>query len=230
VKVTLTVTSFGEAAPVPLVDNTWLRINKVYFREDLEDTSFKFIELRYLFKERNLPQASKRPRMQATDYRVGLWDLQTNRFKMLNYVVHNPINSDYIVYGYKHPEYPVNIDHLFNIVLDELPDKYDTITGVILFSCIENMDWDALVLTALEDEIGKVVDDFYLRAMKKCALLRLGFHGVDMGESKDRFSVKIATKWIRGGHIKTNDPRQPREKNRGEPKSVNRFLPSTFFY
>jgi hypothetical protein len=62
------------------------------------------------------------------------------------------------------------------------------------------------------------------------ALLRLRFHGVDIGEFKDRFSVKIATKWIRDGHMKTDDPRQPRGKNRGEPKSVNRFLPSTFFY
>jgi hypothetical protein len=154
--------SFGAAAPLLPMETTWLRINEVYFGEDLEETSFKFIELRYLLKERNLPQGSKRPRMQAIDYRFGVWDLQTNRFKMLNYIVHNPINSDYIVYGYQHPEYPENINHLFNIVLDELPDKYDTVTGVILFSCVQNMDWDPLVLTALEDEIGKVVDDLLL--------------------------------------------------------------------
>jgi hypothetical protein len=62
------------------------------------------------------------------------------------------------------------------------------------------------------------------------ALLRLRFHGVDIEEFKNKFSYKIATKWIRDGHIKTDDPRQPRGKNRGESKSVNRFLPSTIFY
>jgi hypothetical protein len=92
--------------------------NKVYFGEDLEETSFKFIELRCMFHERNLPPASKRPRIQAINHRLGIWDLQCNRMKMLNDVVKNPYNSDFIVYGYKDPEYPENIDQSFKIIVE----------------------------------------------------------------------------------------------------------------
>jgi hypothetical protein len=54
------------------------------------------------------------------------------------------------------------------------------------------------------------------------AILRLRFH-VDIGEFEDRFSVKIATKWIRDGHIKTDDPRQQGKKIGGNPNRLIGF-------
>jgi hypothetical protein len=73
--------------------------------------------------------------MQTINHRLGTYNLQTNRIKMLNDVVQNPYNTDYIVHGYKDPEYPENVDEAFNIIVAEQPDKYDTVTTVVLFSC-----------------------------------------------------------------------------------------------
>jgi hypothetical protein len=158
----------AHSAPIP--PSTWLRINEVFLGQDLEDESFKFIELRYIFDVEDLPPSSKRPRMQAIEYRVGIWDLQTNRLKLLNYIVNNQINSDYIVCGSRHEDYPEDIENSFNIIVEELPDKYNSVYSINLFSCKTPLDWDALVFTGEENLIGKLVDDIYLDIMKECLI------------------------------------------------------------
>jgi hypothetical protein len=55
----------AHSAPIP--PSTWLRINEVFLGQDLEDESFKFIELRYIFDVEDLRPSSKRPRMQAIE-------------------------------------------------------------------------------------------------------------------------------------------------------------------
>jgi hypothetical protein len=62
------------------------------------------------------------------------------------------------------------------------------------------------------------------------ALLRIRFNGPDLEEFRTKVVDKIASKWIRDGNIKTDDPRKSRGKNRGESKAINRFLQSTFLY